>query len=89
MFGVSADIDVRPYSVVKRPKRQSHLKLLQPPHIDVSSTGGMTVEALGVLANAFTHSRESCCVVHAGITWRVEASELRSTCAPPYKAKNR
>ena len=28
------------------------------------------------------HRRESCCVVHAGITWRVDASELRSNCAP-------
>ena len=35
------------------------------------------------------HRRESCCVVHAGIIWRVEASELRSTCAPPPKAKDR
>ena len=32
-FSVSADIDIRPCSVVKRPKGHSHLKLLQPPHI--------------------------------------------------------
>ena len=32
-FSVSADIDVRPCSVVKRPKGHSHLKQLQPSHI--------------------------------------------------------